>query len=102
MKAFAVITSGGKQYKVTAGTKLNIEKITTPVGGEVTFDKVLLSASGEKVDIGTPYLKTTVSGKVLKQDRDDKKTIFKYSSKSRFRRRKGHRQYFTQVEITKI
>ncbi len=102
MAQFAIIETGGKQYKIVSGEKLKIEKLETTTGGEVSFDKVLLVADGDKVEVGTPYLKTTVAAKVVSEGRGVKKLIFKYHSKTRLRRRKGHRQPFTEVEITKI
>ena len=99
---FAVIATGGKQYKVAAGQKVRVEKLT-PKGDAIVFDQVLLVADGEKVAIGAPNVTgATVAAKVLRKGRDEKKIIFKYHSKNRFRRKKGHRQPFTEVEITKV
>lgn len=103
MAHFSVIETGGKQYKVAPGQKLKIEKIAGEAGGTVTFDKVLLSSTGEKAKIGMPYLDSaSVEAKVVRQARDRKKTVFRYHSKVRYRKMKGHRQHFTEVEITKI
>ena len=100
---FAVIDTGGKQYRVAAGQKLRIEKLEAKEGAALHFDRVLLVADGDKADIGTPLVKgAKVEGKVLKQGRERKKIVFKYHSKSRYRKKKGHRQHFTEVEITKI
>lgn len=100
---FAVIETGGKQYKVSAGQKIKIEKLNTDVGGNFIFDKVLAVADGEDVKIGTPYVEgAKVEAKVLKQGRDKKKIVFKYHSKTRYRKKKGHRQHYTEVEINKI
>ncbi|MDP3727465.1 MAG: 50S ribosomal protein L21 [bacterium] len=100
---FAVIQTGGKQYKVSPNQKLKIEKLTAPDGGTVHFSDVLLIADGEKVEIGTPTLKgVKVDAKVLKQGRDAKKIVFKYHAKARYRKKKGHRQHFTEIEITSI
>lgn len=97
---FSIIQTGGKQYKVSAGTKLKIEKLNAEAGGNFVFDKVLLTADGENVKIGTPYVEgAKVEAKVLKQARDKKKIVFKYHSKTRYRKKKGHRQHFTEVEI---
>lgn len=99
---FAIIETGGKQYKVSAGSKLKVEKLNTQ-GGAVHFDKVLLVANGADVKVGTPYISgTTVSAKVLGQGRHDKRIIFKYHSKTRQRKMKGHRQPFTEIEVTSI
>ena len=91
------------QYKVIAGTKLKIEKIIAEAGDKVSFDEVLLSVDGEKADIGTPTLEgKKVEATVLRQMRDTKKLIFRYHSKTRYRKKRGHRQPLTEVEITKI
>ncbi|MDO8515828.1 MAG: 50S ribosomal protein L21 [bacterium] len=103
MSNFAVITTGGKQYKVSVGTTVRIEKLLEEAGKSVTFDKVLLVADGDKVSVGAPYVAgAKVTGEVLRQFRDEKKIIFKFSSKTRYRRKKGHRQNLTEVKITKI
>ena len=99
---FAVIQTGGKQYKVSAGQKVKVEKLDVNVGDVVHFETVLLRSEGGKVDIGMPYLKTKAEAKVVKNGRGEKKIIFKYHSKTRRRRKKGHRQDFTELEFTKI
>ena len=100
---FAVIETGGKQYKVSAGDKVKIEKISAEEGASVSFDKVLLHADGDAVKIGMPHLSgQKVEAKVLKQARDEKKIVFRYHSKTRYRKKKGHRQHFTEVQIVKI
>lgn len=100
---FSIIQTGGKQYKVSPGKKLKIEKLDAKVGDSVFFDKVLLAVDGENVKIGSPYVEgANVEAKVLKQGRDDKKIVFKYHSKTRYRKKKGHRQPFTETEIVKI
>ncbi len=99
---FAIIESGGKQYKVSAGQKLKVEKLNAEAGGNVAFDKVLLTADGDTVKIGAPYVAgATVEAKVIREARDKKKIVFRYHSKTRYRKLKGHRQYFTEVEIEK-
>lgn len=98
--AFSIIQTGGKQYKVSAGQKLKIEKLEAEVDGSFVFDKVLLTVDGESVKIGTPYVEgAKVEAKVLKQGKGEKKIVFKYHSKARYRKKKGHRQLFTEVEI---
>jgi large subunit ribosomal protein L21 len=100
---FAVIQTGGKQYRVSEGQKLKVEKLEAEADTSLVFDKVLLSGEGENVKIGTPYITgAAVEGKVIRQARDRKKIVFKYHSKTRYKKKKGHRQYFTEVEITKI
>ncbi len=107
--AFAIIETGGKQYKVAPGQKLKIEKLADKVGepvkvGEaVTFDQVLLIADGEDVKIGAPTVSgAKVSAKVVKQGHAKTVIVFKYHSKTRYRKKKGHRQLFTEVEIIGI
>lgn len=100
---FTVIESGGKQYRVSAGQKLKVEKLNLKEGESLVFDKILLRVDGDNVEIGTPYISgAKLEGKVLKQGRDEKKIIFRYHSKTRYRKLKGHRQPFTEVEITKV
>lgn len=100
---FAVIKTGGKQYKVSPGQKLKIEKLDAKEGASVKFGEVLLVADGEKIDIGTPLVKDAkVEARILKQGRERKKIVFKYHPKSRYRKKKGHRQHFTEVEVQKI
>ncbi|MBI2450800.1 MAG: 50S ribosomal protein L21 [Parcubacteria group bacterium] len=99
---FAVIETGGKQYKVSPKQKIKIEKISQKEKENFIFDKILL-VENKEIQIGTPYIKgATVSGRVLKQGKDEKKIIFKYHSKTRYRKKKGHRQPFTEVEILDI
>lgn len=103
MDKFAVIQTGGKQYKVSAGQKIKIEKIDAEKGAKFVFDKVLLEANGSDIKIGTPHVSgAKVEGEVVKQSRDKKKIVFKYHSKARYRKKKGHRQSYTEVEIKKI
>lgn len=99
----AVIKTGGKQYVVTAGKKLQIEKIEGNEGDKVVFETMLISdENGENVEIGKPVLESRVEGKIIKQARDRKIDIIKFKSKVRYKRVKGHRQHHTEVEITKI
>lgn len=103
MNKFSVIETGGKQYKVSAGQKIKIEKIKAEAGDNFVFDKVLLIVDGDKVEIGTPYIAgVAVGAKVAKQTRDKKKIVFRYHSKTRYRKTKGHRQPITEVEINKV
>jgi len=99
----AVIKTGGKQYKVAAGDKIQIEKISGNDGDKVKFDEVLLSGDDKKVEIGQPFIKDAkVEGKILKQFRDDKILVIKYKAKTRYTRRHGHRQHQTLVEIASV
>lgn len=103
MLQIAVIKTGGKQYLVGLGKKLKIEKLDAQAGGKVVFDQVLLVADGDNVEIGKPLVSgTKVEARVLGQGRSRKVIVFKYHSKTRYRKKKGHRQHFTEVEITKI
>ena len=99
----AVIKTGGKQYLVSPGDKIKIEKIEEKEGKEITFEDVLLVEKNKKLEIGTPQVKgAKVIGKVLKQEREKKVIVFKYKSKTRRSIKKSHRQPFTEVEILKI
>ena len=99
----AVIKTGGKQYIVAPGQKIKIEKINKKEGEEITFEEVLLVEKGKKIEIGTPFVKTAkVTAKVLSQGKAKKVIIFKYKPKTRYKKKTGHRQFYTEVEITKI
>lgn len=101
--AFAIIKTGGKQYKVRPGSKLKIEKIDGEKGAPLTFNEVLLTADKVAVVVGTPFVKgATVKGMIVRQTRDEKKITFKYSSKARTRRKKGHKQHLTEIEIVNV
>lgn len=98
---FAVIKTGGKQYRVAEGDILTIEKLA-PVEGEVVFEEVLLVVNGE-VKIGKPKVESAkVFAKVVEEGKGKKKMVFRYKSKTRQHKKKGHRQPFTKVQITKI
>lgn len=100
---FAVIETGGKQYLVSPKTRIHVEKLPQELGKEVVFDRVLLVGGEVSPKIGKPYIPgSKVVGKVVKVGRERKIRIFKYKSKVRYRRRKGHRQEFTEVEIENI
>jgi large subunit ribosomal protein L21 len=99
----AIIRTGGKQYSVEKGTVLKIEKIDKEVGSDILFDDVLLVDNSSKVSIGTPNVaKAKVSAKVLSQGRGKKQIVFKYKNKTRYSVKNGHRQPYTEVEITDI
>lgn len=100
---YAVIESGGKQYRVSEGSICNLEKIDTEEGSTVIFDKVLTASDGENVKVGAPYLTgVKIRGKVLSHGKGDKITIFKYRRKKNYRKKKGHRQPYTRVIIEDI
>ncbi len=99
---FAVIKTGGKQYLVKKGSKLKIEKLAN-TEGDISFDNVLLKVDGDEFKIGTPKIEgAVVLAKLVRSGRESKKIVFKYSSKTRYHKKKGHRQNFTEIEITKI
>jgi len=103
MVKFAIIKTGGKQYRVAAGDKVKVEKLAGEAGERVVFDNVLLAVDGEKVDIGMSTVTgAKVEAKVLRQMRDEKKIIFRYHAKTRYRKKKGHRQPLTEIEIVKV
>ena len=102
MSNFAVIQTGGKQYKVSPGSVFNIEKLAGKhaKGDKLDFDKVLLTESEGEVAIGTPYLTNNkVEGEILEIGRAKKVQVIKYKQKSRYLRRKGHRQPYFKVKI---
>ncbi|MDD4897601.1 MAG: 50S ribosomal protein L21 [Candidatus Paceibacterota bacterium] len=99
----AIIKTGGKQYKISPGEKIKVEKLEIEEGKEVVFNEVLLIEDKEEVKIGTPFIeKATVTGKVLSQGKGKKIIVFKYKPKTRYKKKTGHRQMFTEVEILKI
>lgn len=99
---YAIIKTGGKQYNVEEGKVITIEKLDVSEGDKVTFDEVLL-LSGDTVKVGQPIVEgAKVIAKVLAQGKEKKIRIFKYKAKSNYRRRQGHRQPFTKVQIEKI
>ena len=100
---YAIIETGGKQYKVSQGDVVFIEKLNAEENAEITFDKVLMAGEGDSVKVGTPTVEgATVSAKVLKNGKAKKVVIFKMKRKKNERKRKGHRQPYTKVEITAI
>ena len=98
----AIIKTGGKQYLVQPGDKLKIEKLEEKEGASVSFNEVLLIEKDAKVEVGTPFLKAEVTAKVLSHGKGDKVVIFKYKPKKRESRKIGHRQPYTEIEITGI
>ena len=100
---YAVISSGGKQYKVQEGEILRVEKISGDVGAPVSFDNVLMLADGENVNVGAPALSdVSVQGHIVEQGKAKKILVFKYKRRKRYRRTQGHRQQFTAVKIDSI
>lgn len=100
---YAVVNTGGKQYKVKAGDVLRVEKLSGEVGSPVTFDRVMMVADGAEISVGQPLLeKTSVKGTIVEQGKAKKVIVFKYKRRKRFRRKQGHRQAFTAVKIDSI
>jgi len=100
---YAVIETGGKQYRVEEGDILSVEKLNVSDGESVTFDRVLLVSGEDGVEVGKPYVEgAKVEGKALFNGKGKKIIVFKYKPKKNYRRKQGHRQPFTRVEITKI
>ena len=100
---YAIIKTGGKQYKVAEGDSIVIEKLGVEEGEKVTFEEVLTVVDGEDVKIGTPVVKgAKVTGTVEQNGKGPKIHVFKYKSKNNYRRRSGHRQPYTKVKIDKI
>ena len=98
---YAIIATGGKQYKVSEGDIIKVEKIAGEAGDTVTFDQVVLVSDGS-VKVGADAAKASVSATVMKQGRDRKVIVYKYKPKSGYHKKNGHRQAFTQVKIDKI
>lgn len=97
---YAVIETGGKQYRVQQGDVINVEKLKVEAGDRVTFDKVLVVSDGADVKVGTPSVNgATVSGTVVENGKGKKVIIFKYKSKKDYRKKQGHRQPYTMIKI---
>ncbi len=100
---YAIVTSGGKQYKVTQGQVLEIDKVQAEPGAMYALDKVLLAVDGDTVTIGAPYLENVaVAAKVLEQVKGDKIRVAKFKAKARYRKVNGFRAQLTRVEITSL
>ena len=98
---YAIIATGGKQYRVSEGDTIYIEKLENEVGDVVSFPVLMLS--GETIEVGSPFITgASVTGKIVRHGKGEKIRILKYKSKKNYRRKAGHRQPFTQVEITGI
>ena len=100
---YAIIETGGKQYKVQNGDQIKVEKLDAEIGSTVVFDKVLAAGEGSDIKVGTPYLDgLTVEADVVESGKGDKVIIFKYKAKKDYRKKQGHRQPYTMVEITSV
>lgn len=100
---YAVFVTGGKQYRVTEGQTLKVEKLPVDAGGNVEFDSVLMVADGDDIKVGAPYVAgSKVTATVKSQGRDDKVMIIKFRRRKHHRKQQGHRQYYTELQITGI
>ena len=100
---YAIIETGGKQYRAEEGKVIRVEKLPAEKGETVKFDRVLLLNKGEETQVGKPFLdKAQVEGKVVRVGRDKKIIVFKYKAKKNYRRKQGHRQPYTDVLISSI
>ncbi len=100
---YAVVKTGGKQYRVQEGDVLRVEKLPGDVGAEIAFEDVLLFSDGENLQVGTPTLdNVAVTGHIVEQGKAQKIIVFKYKRRKRYRRKQGHRQQFTAVKIDSI
>ena len=100
---FAVIETGGKQYRVAEGDTVHIEKLDGSVGDAVRFDNVLLVGEGDDVTIGKPAIAgATVAGEIVEHGKDKRLVVFKFKRRKDYRRRNGHRQHYTAVKITTV
>ena len=100
---YAVIKTGGKQYRVAAGEKLKIEQIPADVGAEITLDQILMVGEGESVKVGAPLVSgASVKATVLSQGRHDKVKIFKMRRRKHYQKHQGHRQNYTEIRIDGI
>lgn len=100
---YAVIKTGGKQYRVSEGDRLRVEMLDVEAGSEISFDQVLLVGSGDSVKVGTPLVSgAVVKAQVEDHGRGDKIVVIKFRRRKHYRKKQGHRQYYTQVKITGI
>jgi|SRR3989344_2639513 len=105
MAKIAIIETGGKQYVVTDGVTLSVEKLegVSKKGDKVSFEKVLLTDDGSKVTVGAPYISgAKVTAELIETGKDDKISVIRYRQKSRYFKKKGHRQHYAKVKITKL
>ena len=100
---YAVIKTGGKQYRVARGDEIKFEKLPGEVGDSVIFDQILLTSDGEEVRLGQPYIEdSNVVGSIIRQGKNRKIVVFKYKRRKGYRKKRGHRQQFTLVRIEDI
>ena len=100
---YAIIQTGGKQYRVAPGEVVKVEKLPGKAGDAVTFDRVLLTSDGENVSLGNPYLENTkVLGRIARHGKNKKIVVFKYKKRKDYRKKQGHRQDFTIIRVENI
>jgi large subunit ribosomal protein L21 len=100
---YAVFRTGGKQYRASQGDRLRVERLEAAVGDAIEFDQVLMVGEGANVKVGAPLVEGgKVTAKVTAQGRDDKIMVIKFKRRAHYKRTRGHRQHFTEVEITSI
>ena len=100
---YAIIRTGGKQYRVSQGQDIKVEKLDAKAGERVIFDQVLLAGEGENIQVGTPYLENTkVIGRIRRHGKNSKVVVFKFKRRKNFRRTRGHRQEYSLVAIENI
>ncbi|HBX69888.1 MAG TPA: 50S ribosomal protein L21 [Chloroflexi bacterium] len=100
---YAIVESGGKQYKAVPGTTIEVDRLLIEEGAEINLDRVLLVSDGEEVQVGTPTVDgTTVKATVVEHFKGRKIIVFKYKAKERYRRKQGHRQQYTRLQIDEI
>jgi len=100
---YAIVETGGKQYRVEPGDIITVERLPGSKDDEVLFDKVLFVSDKEKIELGHPFIKDAkVKGKILNQGRSEKIVVFKFRRRKRYHKKRGHRQYLTTVKIENI
>jgi len=100
---YAIIETGGKQYKVEVGSKIKVEKLNVAAGESITFDKVIAVSKEDQLTVGSPVVEgVTVKADVVEEGKGKKIIVYKYKSKKGYHKKQGHRQPYTQVKITSI
>jgi large subunit ribosomal protein L21 len=100
---YAVIKTGGKQYRVSSGEKVKVEQLAADIGSQITIDEVLMVADGDKISIGKPLVEgATVKATVVDHGRDDKVRIFKLRRRKHYKKQQGHRQNYTELQVDQI
>ncbi len=99
---YAIVQSGGKQFKVSAGDKLRVEKLALEAGAEVALDALMIADENGSVQLGKPLLDAKVKAKVLEHGKGDKVIVFHYAAKKNRRKKQGHRQPYTELEVVSI